>query len=481
MNCQATPIQAVILAGGSGTRLWPISREQLPKQFLSIDGDHTLLEATINRLQPLVTRDNVLIVTKKDYAQGEAYHALCAYQTLLEPAGRNTAPAIALAAAWLTRNGDDPVMVVLPADHVIKDSARFQLSLKAAVDAALAGKLVTFGITPSRPDTGFGYIQAGAAEAGSNVLAVQRFAEKPDAATAERFLEEGGYYWNSGMFVWRASTILQEVAEHLPEVTAVLHTITAAWDNGASPAAIAEHFPRMPNISIDYGVLEKTDNVSLIPCDIGWSDVGSWDAVHEVSDKDEGNNATQGNVIAVDCRNSLIHSNKRLVSAIGVEDLNIIETADAVLITKRGDSQRVREVVDILKGNNAQEHKYHLTVQRPWGSYTVLEEESDFKMKRITVKPGERLSLQRHQHRSEHWIVVSGTATVIRDDEEITVSKNQSTYIPIGSKHRLENRGRIPLQMIEVQVGEYLDEDDIERFEDSYGRDNQKAFTGTEL
>jgi mannose-1-phosphate guanylyltransferase/mannose-6-phosphate isomerase len=470
MNCQATPIQAVILAGGSGTRLWPISREQLPKQFLSIDGDHTLLEATINRLQPLVTRDNVLIVTKKDYAQGEAYHALHPYQTLLEPVGRNTAPAIALAAAWLTRNGDDPVMVVLPADHVIKDSARFQLSLNAAVDAALAGKLVTFGITPSRPDTGFGYIQAGSEQHANKVLSVQRFAEKPDAATAERFLEESDYYWNSGMFVWRASTILQEVAEHLPEVTAILATITDAWSDGAAPFVIAEHFTRMPNISIDYGVLEKTDNVVLIPCDIGWSDVGSWDAVHEVSDKDEGNNATQGNVIAVDCRNSLIHSNKRLVSAIGVEDLNIIETADAVLITKRGDSQRVREVVDILKGNNAQEHKFHLTVQRPWGSYTVLEEEANFKMKRITVKPGERLSLQRHQHRSEHWIVVSGTATVTRDDEEITVSKNQSTYIPIGSKHRLENRGRIPLQMIEVQVGEYLDEDDIERFDDVYGR-----------
>jgi mannose-1-phosphate guanylyltransferase/mannose-6-phosphate isomerase len=463
-------IQAVILAGGSGTRLWPISREQLPKQFLSIDGGHTLLEATINRLQPLITRDNVLIVTKKDYAQGEAYHALNSYQTLLEPAGRNTAPAIALAAAWLMRNGEDPVMVVLPADHVIKDAGLFQRSLELAVEAACTGKLVIFGITPSRPDTGFGYIQAGAAQVNSKVLTVQLFAEKPDSQTAERYLKEGGYYWNSGMFVWRASTILREIAEHLPDVMAVLNEITAAWQEGASINAIAEHFPSMPNISIDYGVLEKTDNVSLIPCDIGWSDVGSWDAVHEVSTKDAANNATQGNVIAVDCRNTLIHSNKRLVTAIGLEDLNIIETADAVLITKRGESQRVREVVDVLKNNNAQEHKTHLTVHRPWGSYTVLEEEANFKMKRITVKPGERLSLQRHQHRSEHWIVVSGTATVIKDDELIIVSKNQSTYIPIGSKHRLENCGRIPLQMIEVQVGEYLDEDDIERFDDVYGR-----------
>lgn len=478
---QTAQIRAVILAGGSGTRLWPISREQLPKQFLSIDGDNTLLEATVNRLQPLVTRDNVLIVTKKGYAQGEAYHALSNYQTLLEPVGRNTAPAIALAAAWLTRHGADPVMVVLPADHVIKDSTHFQQSLEKAVEAALTGRLVTFGITPSRPDTGFGYIEAGGVDNDTSVLTVQRFTEKPDIATAERFLNEGDYYWNSGMFVWQASTILKEMAKHLPEVTAVLDDITSSWKEGDNPGAIAEHFPRMPNISIDYGVLEKTDNVALIPCDIGWSDVGSWDAVHEVSDKDESNNATQGNVIAVDCRNTLIHSNKRLVSAIGVKNLNIVETADAVLITNRGESQRVREVVDILKDSNAQEQKCHLTVRRPWGSYTVLEEEADFKMKRITVKPGERLSLQRHQHRSEHWIVVSGTATVIRDNEEITLSKNQSTYIPIGSKHRLENRGRIPLQMIEVQVGEYLDEDDIERFEDSYGRDNQKASAGNEL
>ena len=462
-------IQAVILAGGSGTRLWPLSREQLPKQFLSIDGGHTLLEATINRLQPLIAQDNVLIVTKKDYAQGEAYHALNHYDTLLEPEGRNTAPAIALAAAWLIRNGADPVMVVLPADHVIKDAPLFQQALQQAIDAAHSGKLVTFGIAPSRPDTGFGYIQAGAPQ-GGNAYAVQRFAEKPDAATAQRFLDEGGYYWNSGMFVWKASAILHEVAEHLPEVAAVLGDITAAWQQGTKPEAIVEHFGRMPSISIDYGVLEKTANVALIPCDIGWSDVGSWDAVHEVSDKDTNGNATQGNVIAVDCHNSLIQSNKRLVAAIGVEDLNVVETADAVLITKRGESQRVREVVDVLKSNNAQEHIAHLTVQRPWGSYTVLEDADDFKMKRITVKPGQSLSLQRHQHRSEHWVVVAGTATVTRDDEVIAVAKNQSTYIPIGTKHRLENRGKIPLQIIEVQVGEYLEEDDIERFEDVYGR-----------
>ncbi|MCW8840439.1 MAG: mannose-1-phosphate guanylyltransferase/mannose-6-phosphate isomerase [Gammaproteobacteria bacterium] len=462
-------IQAVILAGGSGTRLWPISREQLPKQFLSIDGGQTLLEATIDRLQPLVTPDDVLIVTKKDYAQGEAYHALNRYETLLEPEGRNTAPAIALAAAWLRRNGDDPVMVVLPADHVIKDAPMFQQALKQAVDAAEQDRLVTFGITPSHPDTGFGYIQAGAQQ-GDNIHAVQRFAEKPDLATAEQFLSEGGYYWNSGMFVWKASTILREISEHLPEVAAILEEITSQWQDGQKTNVIEELFPRMPGISIDYGVLEKTANVSLIPCDIGWSDVGSWDAVYEVSTKDGNNNATQGNVITVGCSNALIHSNKRLVAAIGVDDINIIETPDAILITKRGESQQVREVVDTLKQSNAQEHIVHLTVHRPWGSYTVLENGNDFKMKRITVNPGQALSMQRHMHRSEHWVVVSGTATVTRDDEVIAVAKNESTYIPIGTRHRLENRGKIPLQIIEVQVGEYLEEDDIERFDDGYGR-----------
>ena len=303
------------------------------------------------------------------------------------------------------------------------------------------------------------------------MFAVSRFAEKPDLDTAKAFLADGGYYWNSGMFVWRASAILREIKAHLPEVTRVLDSIRSEWNGQNAATVVATHFGSMPNISIDYGVLERTANVALIPCDIGWSDVGSWDAVHEVSEKDAAGNATQGNVIALNCHNALIQSNKRLVAAIGVDDMNIVETADAVLITKRGESQRVREVVDVLKRNKAQEHVVHLTVRRPWGSYTVLENSADFKMKRITVSPGQRLSMQRHMHRSEHWIVVAGTATVTRDADVITVSKNQSTYIPIGVKHRLENRGRIPLEIIEVQVGEYLEEDDIERFDDEYGRD----------
>lgn len=469
-----TLVKAVVLAGGSGTRLWPLSRLQLPKQFLKLEGEHTLLEETIRRLHPLIGDEDTLVVTGAEHATGEAYTALKPYATLLEPVGRNTAPAIALAAAWLQQQERaagrdmDPVMVVLPADHVIRDPEAFRSALSQAVAAAELGHLVTFGITPDRPDTGFGYIKAGGNEA---PLLVERFTEKPDVATAEQFLADGGYYWNAGIFVWRTSAILDEVRHHLPEVAGVLDQIVSECGSEAPSQAVLErHFPNMPDISIDYGVLEKSANVALVPCNVGWSDVGSWDAVHEIAQHDVDGNALQGEIIAIDCQNSLIHGNDRLVAAVGVRDLCVVETADAVLIAPRGQTQRVREVVETLKSRNGTEHILHRTVQRPWGSYTVLEEHDGYKMKRITVHQGASLSLQRHQHRSEHWIVVAGTATVIRDEEELTVSKNESTYIPIGVKHRLENRGRIPLQLIEVQVGEYLEEDDIERFDDIYGR-----------
>ena len=482
MKNQPTPIKAVILAGGSGTRLWPLSRMQLPKQFLRLQGDKTLLDATVHRLEPLIAKEDVLIVTGVEHAKGEAYNSLQHYQTLLEPVGRNTAPAIALAAAWLlhqsrqSQQGDqveDPIMVVLPADHIIKEREAFQTALKQAIEAAKQGGLVTFGIKPTRPDSGFGYIQVDGQFADhQSPLNVIKFTEKPDQTTAQQYLKKGDYLWNSGMFVWRATTILEEIKTHLPEVYEITHKIEQQWTQGVAPqTAVDENFPAMPNISIDYGVLEKSSKVSLIPCDIGWSDVGSWDAVHEISQHDSAKNALQGRVIAKECKNSLIHSNKRLVAAIGIENLCIVETQDALLITKREESQRVREIVDVLKQDkNAQEHLFHCTVNRPWGSYTVLEEHTGFKMKRITVTPGASLSLQRHQHRSEHWIVVSGTATVTLSDQTETITKNQSTYIPIGTKHRLQNRGKIPLEIIEVQVGEYLDEDDIERFSDDYDR-----------
>jgi len=480
-------INAVILAGGSGSRLWPMSRQNLPKQFLALDGDATLLQTTINRLSPTIKAEDVLIVTQEAHAKGEAYHALLPYQSLFEPIGRNTAPAIALAAAYLTRDGADPVMVVLPADHIIKDEVGFRAHLDTAIKAAESGKLVTFGIPPTRPDTGFGYIKIqnsssiiphfskgglGGICGVDGVCKVERFTEKPDHETAERFLKEGNYYWNSGMFVWRASVILAEIKKHLPAVHQIVQAILAESQAGSSfQQAVEKHFASMPSISIDYGVLEKSDRVSLIPCDIGWNDIGSWQAVHEISTKDKDGNALQGNVIAVGSKNNLIRSEKRLVAAIGVEDLCIIETADAVLIAKSDQTQRVREVVDALQQKGATEHIYHMKVNRPWGNYAVLEEDPDgFKIKRIEVAPGARLSLQSHKQRSEHWVVVSGTATVTNGEEVITVHKNQSTYIPVGTKHRLENRGSEPLHIVEIQVGEYLGEDDIQRYEDNYGR-----------
>jgi mannose-1-phosphate guanylyltransferase/mannose-6-phosphate isomerase len=358
-------------------------------------------------------------------------------------------------------------MVVLPADHVIKDVLRFREHLDTAIQAAEDGKLVTFGIQPTRPDTGFGYIKTKENPSGK-VSQVERFTEKPDLATAEQFLKDGDYYWNSGMFVWRASAILAELQRYLPAVYELTQIIRAGV---TFQQAVEKNFANMPSISIDYGVLEKSDRVSLIPCNIGWNDVGSWHAVHEISDKDENGNALQGNVIALGCKNSLIRAEKRLVAAIGVEDVCIIETADAVLVSKSDQTQRVREVVDTLHDQGATEHIYHTKVNRPWGNYTVLEEDPEgFKLKRIEVAPGARLSLQSHSHRSEHWVVVSGTATVTNGDEVITVQKNQSTYIPIGTKHRLENRGSEPLHIVEIQVGEYLGEDDIQRYEDNYGR-----------
>lgn len=464
-------VYAVILAGGSGSRLWPLSRRDLPKQFLALNGEASLLQNTINRLSPTIDAERVMIITQEAHAKGEAYHALLSYKTLFEPIGRNTAPAIALAAAYLKSSGKDPIMVVLPADHIIKDEAYFREHLNAAIKAAESGKLVTFGIKPTRPDTGFGYIKA-SADNNSEIYAVERFTEKPDAVTAERFLNEGDYYWNSGMFVWRASVILAEIQQHLPAVYQVIQNIIAeSGAGGTFQQAVEKHFAAMPSISIDYGVLEKSSRVSLIPCDIGWNDVGSWHAVHEISAHDENGNALQGNVIAVDCKNSLIRAEKRLVAAIGVEDLCIIETADAVLISRSDQTQRVREVVDVLHQRGSTEHVYHAKVNRPWGSYTVLEEDRDsFKIKRIEVAPGARLSLQSHRQRSEHWVVVSGTATVTNGENVITVLKNQSTYIPIGTRHRLENRGSEPLHIVEIQVGDYLGEDDIQRYEDNYGR-----------
>ncbi len=464
---------AVILAGGSGTRLWPLSRQQLPKQFLHLQGDETLLGGTISRLHPLISAEDVWVVTSEALATGEAYSALSELNTILEPVGRNTAPAIAVAAALLMdQSASDPIMLVLPADHLIQDVQRFHDCLNTAMDAADHGALVTFGIEPTRPDTGFGYIQADRTGE-SEAFPVIRFAEKPDLETAEAFLAEGGYYWNSGMFVWRTSAILDQIKLHMPDVWRVLESMRSRWQQGEAWQEVVRHgFEAMPSISIDYGVMEKSDQVVLVPCDIGWSDVGSWDAVYDISDHDENGNALAGDVLSFDCKNSLIRSESKLLAAVDLEDVIIVETPDAILLSKRGESQRVREIVDTIKARGSREHIEHRTVMRPWGSYTVLEDHvSGYKLKRIEVNPGSSLSLQSHQHRSEHWVVVSGTATVTRGDKVTTVAKNESTFIPIGEKHRLANQRRIPLQIIEVQVGDYLGEDDIERFDDAYGRE----------
>ena len=464
------PPVAVILAGGSGTRLWPLSRQSLPKQFLPLDGTPTLLDATVERLHSVIGDDDILIVTSAAAARGEGLVHLARYQTLLEPEARNTAPAIGVAALKFFLAGGDPVMLVLPADHVIRRVADFHTCLKIALASAATGKMVTFGIAPRSPETGFGYIKAGKGP-GDEVRRVEAFKEKPDLATATRFLAEGGYYWNSGMFVWRASVILAEIRASLPALAAVLDRIQAAVAAGETfDAAVKLHFAASPSISIDHGVLEKSANLFLVPADIGWSDVGSWDAVYDIAEKDADGNSLRGDVLALDCRNSLIRSDKRLIAAVGMEDVSIVETADAILVSKRGESQKVKNIVEALQQRGGMHHIEHTTVRRPWGSYTVLEEGPGFKIKRIEVSPGGRLSLQSHRHRSEHWVVVAGTATVTCDQNIASLGPNQSTYIPIGAQHRLENLGTTTLQIIEVQVGSYVGEDDIQRYDDHYGR-----------
>ncbi len=465
-------LKAVVLAGGSGSRLWPLSRQQLPKQFLNLNGVDSMLSATIGRLSPLIEEDDVCVVTGESHATGEAFSELDGLNTILEPCGRNTAPAIAIAAALLQDDCDgDPVIVVLPADHIVKKKKAFRRCLKKAVQVAEAGRIVTFGIVPSGPETGFGYIQTEDSE--SDVHSVLRFIEKPDLATAQKMIDDGNFYWNSGMFVWKASVILGEVEKYLPDVWSVLEDMRSRWNDGELwQEVIRDSFAQMPNISIDYGVMEQSEIVSLVAADIGWSDVGSWDAVHEMAKKDADGNEISGNVLAIDCKGSLLRSEKNLIAAVGLENIIAVETPDAILLCKAGESQRVRELVDSLKQEGSGSYYLeHITVRRPWGSYTVLEDQSaGYKLKRIEVIPGGRLSLQSHQHRSEHWVVVAGTATVSCGDLVKTVGKNGSAYIPIGEIHRLENRGSLHLELIEVQVGDYLGEDDIERFDDTYGR-----------
>jgi len=463
-------IQPVILSGGSGTRLWPLSREAYPKQFLPLAGQLTMLQATWQRVAPIASRGPLVIANEEHrFVAAEQLQQVGAAPAaiILEPVGRNTAPAISVAALEATRDGADALLLVLPSDHVITDEAAFRSAVQAAASAAEAGKLVTFGIVPTGPETGYGYIKAAD---GEGLRAVERFVEKPDLDTASGYVASGQYYWNSGMFLFKASRYLQELERLQPAMLAGSRT---AWQQSRRDADFTrldkDAFAAVPSDSIDYAVMEKTADAVVIPLDAGWNDVGSWTALRDVSQQDGDGNAHQGDVIAIDCRNTYAYG-QRLVAMVGLDDVIVVETDDAVLVGKADRMQEVKTVVAQLKADGRSEASWHRKVYRPWGAYDSIDNGERFQVKRITVKPGGTLSLQMHHHRAEHWIVVSGTAEVTRGDEVILLSENQSTYIPLGVTHRLRNPGKLPLELIEVQSGSYLGEDDIVRFEDTYGR-----------
>ncbi|KAA2285200.1 mannose-1-phosphate guanylyltransferase/mannose-6-phosphate isomerase [Arenimonas fontis] len=462
----------VILSGGSGTRLWPLSRETHPKQFQPLVGERSLLQATWQRLEGLPGLSAPIVVANEEHrfmvAEQLRQVGVTPSALLLEPVGRNTAPAIAAAALQARAGGGDPLLLVLPSDHVIADAAGFRAAVQAALPAAAAGRLVTFGIVPTGPETGYGYIQAGQ---GEGVRPVDRFVEKPDLDTARAYLAAGGYYWNAGMFLFRASVYLDELGRHAPEM---LSAVQAAFEGARRDADFLrlarEPFVACPANSIDYAVMEKTDRAAVLPMDVGWSDVGSWSALWAIADQDGEGNAHHGDVVAMGCRNTLAWGGRRLVAMLGLEDVIVVDTDDAVLVARRERVQEVKDIVARLKAEGRPQAGIHRKVYRPWGSYDSVDSGERFQVKRIVVKPGAALSLQMHHHRAEHWIVVSGTARVTCDDKVFMLSENQSTYIPLGSKHRLENPGKVPLELIEVQSGSYLGEDDIVRFEDVYGR-----------
>jgi len=463
-------ILPVILSGGSGTRLWPLSREAYPKQFLALAEDLTMLQATWRRVAPIAGRAPLVVANEEHrFVAAEQLQQVGAtpQAILLEPIGRNTAPAIAVAALEATRDGDDALLLVLPSDHVIADESAFQRAVRDAVTAAESGKLVTFGIVPSGPETGYGYIKAAS---GSGVRAVERFVEKPDLTTAKGYVASGEYFWNSGMFLFKASRYLAELEKFNP---AMLEGVRQAWNQAKRDADFTrldkQAFAAVPSDSIDYAVMEKTADAAVVPLDAGWSDVGSWAALRDVSEQDPDGNAHHGDVIAIDCRNTYAYGD-RLIALIGLDDVVVVETVDAVLVGKSERMQEVKEVVARIKQDKRSEATWHRKVYRPWGAYDSIDNGQRFQVKRITVKPGATLSLQMHHHRAEHWIVVSGTAEVTRGEEVLLLTENQSTYIPLGVTHRLRNPGKLPLELIEVQSGSYLGEDDIVRFEDTYGR-----------
>lgn len=474
------PVTPVVMAGGSGTRLWPLSRAGYPKQFLVLSGNTSLFQQAVVRLQGVAGPEQPVNPT---LVVGNEEHRFLVLDQLrelkvdpgaviLEPMGRNTAPALTLAALQALEGAEDPVLVVTPADQTVTNVASFNQALGQAVQAAADGTIVILGITPDRPETGYGYICASAAE---GIAAVERFVEKPDAATAARYLAEGNYYWNSGMFVLRASAWVNALERFRPDIASATRAAWAArkTDDKFVRPGKAE-FAAVPSESVDYAVMEKCPGspsaIRMVPLDAGWNDLGAWDAVWQVADKDEAGNSHVGDAVVADSRNTLVHATSRLVSVVGLNDVIVVETADAVLVTDRARSQDVKKIVNRLDAEQRGEHTLHRKVHRPWGWYDSIDNGPRHQVKRILVKPGASLSLQMHHHRAEHWIVVSGTAEVTNGDKVIILTENQSTYIPLGQTHRLANPGKVPLEIIEVQSGSYLGEDDIVRFEDTYGR-----------
>ncbi len=463
-------ITPVVLCGGTGSRLWPLSREQYPKQFIALADERSLLQETVNRLENveppmLVCNEKYRFLVAEQMRQlGEEVSGI-----ILEPVARNTAPAIALAAHQMIDEGTDGIMLVLPSDHLIKDKSAFLEAVGKAAALAEADFLVTMGIRPTRPETGYGYINTG--EAVLDGHRVERFAEKPDLETATAYVDSGDYFWNSGMFVFKASRYLEELASHRPEMAKALEDCFASRDQDFDFIRIDKaQFAECPSDSIDYAVMENTDRAAMVEIDVGWSDIGAWDSLWEVSEKDDAGNVIRGDVQVADVSNSLIRAEHRMVAAAGVDDIVVVETADAVLVLSKDNAQSVKQIVEQLKTDAREETQTHTRVYRPWGAYESLGIGERFQVKRIEVNPGASLSLQMHHKRAEHWVVVSGTAEVTCGDEVFTLKENESTFIPLGAKHRLANRTEEPLVIVEIQSGSYLGEDDIVRFEDHYGR-----------
>lgn len=464
---------AMILAGGTGTRLWPFSRSMTPKQFLNLGSSHeSLLQETCNRLEGLIKPQDLWIIGATDHRyelqnqMQQVWSDFPENHLLFEPQGKNTAPAILWGLSQIPQDQQDQPVVILPADHLIQDAETFRQKMAQGAELAKEGWIVTFGIEPSRPDTGYGYIKAGAAVGPG--FKVEKFAEKPDAGTAQSYLDQGCYSWNAGIFMGTPKTLLAEYARHCPE-------LYQAFFEGQRPKpevfeGIEELYAALEPDSFDYAVLEHSAQVAVVQMQVGWNDLGSWESIYDVSPKDDSGNVKRGNVILEDSQNCLIISDKRLVTGMGLKDLIIVETEDALLVCDLKRSQDVKTLVNHLKAADRFEYKFHTKVVRPWGSYTVLKEGEGFKVKRIEVLPGKRLSLQRHLHRSEHWVVLQGTAQVTADEREYFLTENQSTYLPKTTMHRLENPGQTTLEIIEVQLGDYLGEDDIQRFDDDFGR-----------